>query len=124
TIPEMRRGLLLNDWQISSVEGEFIRDLHQKLRGTLLQRFERDVRRMLQSGSVTVRLAASNTLAELGPAARAPHDREGLGKDLGPDLAEVIRKDSSPAVRALAARALGQIFADPALAAKALAELL
>jgi HEAT repeat protein len=123
TIPQMRRALMLNAWRLEEDRDEMA-PVDRKVRQALVERLEKQVRSVLKQGNVTDQLAVINIIAEIGPTARSPEDKKGIGRDFGPDLAELMKEGHPPAVRAAAARALGQIFPEPKLAGKALGDLL
>ncbi|HEV3081816.1 MAG TPA: HEAT repeat domain-containing protein [Gemmataceae bacterium] len=123
TIPQMRRALMLNAWRLEEDRDEMA-PVDRKVRQALVERLQKQVRSLLQQGNVTDQLAVINIIAEMGPSARNPEDKKGIGRDFGPDLAELMKEGHPPAVRAAAARALGQIFPEPKLAGKALGDLL
>src|SRR5438132_11092247 len=123
SIADMRRALLLNAWRVDRNRDEMW-EVDRKNRDLLADQFISAVRRTLQQGSVTARLAALNAVAEAGTNARSPEDRVGIGRALQGDLAELTHADEEEEVRVAAARTLGQIFPEPKAAAKALGELL
>ena len=90
----------------------------------LIKQLETAVRKALSGGSAGTRLAAVNTIAELGTNVRTLRDRFGIGHDFAADLANTVKNDPSSVVRAAAARAMGQILPDPKLAGQALNEAL
>ncbi|HEV3119888.1 MAG TPA: HEAT repeat domain-containing protein [Gemmataceae bacterium] len=122
TIPEMRRALLLNDWRLDETSETAAVDTKARLE--LIKQLETAVRKALSGGSASTRLAAVNTIAELGSSVRTLRDRFGVGHDFAADLANTIKNDPSPVVRAAATRAMGQILPDPKLAGQALNEAL
>src|SRR5438552_5641348 len=123
SIADMRRALLLNAWRLDQSRDEMY-EVDRKNRNLLADQFISAVRKTLQQGSVTARLAALNAVAEVGTSARSPEDPVGIGRALQGDLAELTHADEEEAVRVAAARTLGQIFPEPKAAAKALGELL
>jgi HEAT repeat protein len=123
SIADMRRALLLNAWRVDRNRDEMW-EVDRKNRDLLADQFISAVRRILQQGSITARLAALNAVAEVGTSARSPEDRVGIGRALQGDLAELTHADEEEEVRVAAARTLGQIFPEPKGAAKALGDLL
>src|SRR5437667_8797120 len=99
TIPEMRRALLLNEWRLVERRDEMA-VVDRKVRRALAERFEKQIRQVLQHGKVTEQLAVINTIAEVGPTALAPEDKAGIGRDFGAELAELMKKGRPAIVRA------------------------
>jgi HEAT repeat protein len=119
---DIRRALLLQDWQ-----AEQSADLvERRLRQRLAERFREAVRHTLQSGGTTDRLAALSLLADMGASIRtlSDEDRKGITRALAPDLVALIKQGDTPQSRETAARTLGLIFPDPQVAVPALASLL
>src|SRR5438132_7578323 len=123
SIADMRRALLLNAWRVDRNRDEMW-EVDRKNRDLLADQFISAVRKTLQQGSVTARLAALNAVAEVGTSARSPEDPVAIGRALQGDLAELTHADEEEEVRVAAAGTLGQIFPEPNGAAKALGELL
>ena len=102
TIPQMRRALLLNDWRLD--ETSETASVDTKARVELIKQLQTAVRKALSGGSAGTRLAAVNTIAELGTNVRTLRDRFGIGHDFAADLANTVKNDPSSVVRAAAAR--------------------
>jgi HEAT repeat protein len=122
SLAELRQALALEEWRDLDPE-ENVAGVDQPIRAVLVRRFERDVRQTLQKSDDTARQAVVQLLAEIGTGVRGTDTTGGLARPFGPDLAALVKK-GTPAVRDAAARALGKINPDPAVAVPALNELL
>jgi HEAT repeat protein len=123
TIGELRRALLLQDWKLeagSTDEG----NPERRSRALVTNRFREQVREALEHGSPVTKVATMNLLAETGFNTSTADDRAGITRFFAPELANLIKTAKEPAIRVTAARTLGLIFPDPAVAGPALAELL
>jgi HEAT repeat protein len=131
TLPELRRALLLQNWQLAQ-PGEALSDMDRKYRDQVADRFRAEVRRIftgvkqiLQEGDVESQLALLNMLAELAPTAlRAAEEASNLGRGFDREVAKLVDEGKTPVVRETAARALGQIFPNPEVAVPSLRQLL
>jgi HEAT repeat protein len=118
SLAELRQALALEEWRDLDPD-ENVAGVDQPIRAALVRRFERDVRQTLQKGDDTARQAVVQMLAEIGTGVRGADTTAGLARPFGPDLAALVKK-GTPAVRDAAARALGKINPDPAVAVPAL----
>ena len=116
SLPEMRRALALQDWS-SDVIGT------EPSYTALADRFKKEARRLLKNGTVDIRLAVMDVLAEMGPSLRSSQDPNGIAGALAPELADLVKNGATPRIRAQAARALGLIFPDPGVAVPPLLDL-
>jgi HEAT repeat protein len=82
----------------------------------LADRFKKEARRLLNKGPADVRVAVMDMLAEMGPSLRSAQDPNGIAGALAPELADLVKNGDAPRIRAQAARTLGLIFPDPAVA--------
>src|SRR5262245_20303027 len=122
TIPDLRRALTLQEWRDEDPDGS-IAAVDLAARTAVTQRFVNSVRDVLHHGDALRRLAATNLLTELGTKARNVGSRQSVARAFGNDLAQLLKNEDAR-VRESAARALGQIAADPELVAAALGGLL
>lgn len=119
---EQGQALLLGDWR--DLDGvAWIATVDAELRDELSERFQRSVRAALTQGDATTKLAALGWLGTLGPRLRATQCRHPLTRVFTPDLVRLLA-DADPAVTVAAARTLGQILPEPAMAVAALVERL
>ena len=124
TLSELRRALALTEWQDRSIVPE-LRGVDFAARAAIGKKFKEAVDKVIKTGNADARLALADMLGEMGTEARSlePGNLYGLGRALTPELIH-LTKDSNPAVRAAAARALGRVFPDPAEAAPAIVAVL
>jgi HEAT repeat protein len=116
TLPEMRRALALQEWT-SDVPGT------EQIYSALADRFKKEARHLLKNGTADVRQAVMDMLAEMGPSLRSTQDPNGIAGALAPELAHLVKNGDTPRIRAQAARALGLVFPDPAVAVPPLLDL-
>jgi HEAT repeat protein len=121
-LAELRRAVALPDWRDDDID-PLVAAVDREQRRTLVQRFERVVRDALTGEPAATQVTVCDMLTDLGVTARGVGTQRGLARDFGPDLARLVAQSDAP-VREAAARALGAIDADPAVAVPALAELL
>jgi HEAT repeat protein len=119
TLSDMRRALLLDAWRDDDPV-MIIARIHRMARGEIARRFGKAVRAVLQTGDPVARCTVAVMIAEIGVSAKGIDNRSGLMREFAPDLAEALK---NPDVRKAAARALGLINPDPAVAVPALARL-
>jgi HEAT repeat protein len=117
SISQMVRGLQLQEWSQDPEDTG-------KVRGALANRARQAVRDVLEHGSSIARQAVETLLGEIGEMIKTPEDPKGVGRALAPELAEIVEHGSTLEARASAARALGLIFPEPAVAVPALRGLL
>jgi HEAT repeat protein len=129
TLGQMSRVLLLTEWGNTDL-GDPEADLDNQAREKVMAKLENGLKAVLARGSANDRIAAANLVSFTVGAARR-QDTEGTGegdrrrktggtfhflrermRGLSGDL-ERVAEDSTPEVRAAAARALGSIEADP-----------
>ncbi|HLJ98258.1 MAG TPA: HEAT repeat domain-containing protein [Gemmataceae bacterium] len=118
SLAEIRRALALQEWR-SAVGGS-----DEQIYAALAERFKKEARRSLTTGSTAVRLAVMDMLAEIGSSLRDPQNPNGLASSLAPELANLVKNGETPHIREQAARALGLVFPDPNVALPALLHLL
>lgn len=119
--PELREALLLQEWRSEDAD-ERIATVDRAARAAVAQRFEQVVGDLLRQGDTADRLAAANMLAETAPVVRGVRIPGWTMRGFTAILAEQARVNNL-AVQQAAARALGQINAEPALAVPVLAGL-
>jgi hypothetical protein len=122
TLSDLRRALLLDAWRDDEPDVK-IANMHKTARAEVAKRFGQIVRGVLQSGDPTSRRAVADMIADIGVTAKGIDSKAGLMRDFAPDMAAAL-KQPDPAVRQAAARALGLINPDPAVAVPALEGLL
>src|SRR5262249_8959087 len=94
------------------------------VRNAIAKRFDEAVRTALRAGSPTTQQAVADMIADVGTTSKGfGNTGGGLMRDFAPDLAALLKQPDA-SVRRAAARALGQINPDPAVAVPALAGLL
>jgi HEAT repeat protein len=121
SLPELREVLLLDGWRNDDAD-ESLAAIDRAVRLDLARRFEHALREVLQRGDPTGQVAAANMLCEAGPALQGLHLPGWEPAAFGGVLAELVR-GNDPGVRGAAARALGQIHADPVVALTAFQNL-
>jgi HEAT repeat protein len=113
TLDDLGVALALSEWREHAAE-EALAAVDRRHRAAVLDRFEQAARAALRQRELGPRLHALTTIAGLDAA---------LACRFGPDVASLLSQDP-PVLREAAARALGRIGADPAIAVAALAGLL
>jgi HEAT repeat protein len=122
SIPDMRRALMLTEWRADLGAAEAAASPDSKYRTQLVQRAQDAVRQIFRQGKTDERLALMTMLAELGSTTlRGQGSIAGL---FAPDLVDLIKQSKDLRVRAAAARTLGRILPDPAVAGPALRGLI
>jgi HEAT repeat protein len=121
SLTDLRRALQLQEWRDEDPDDR-IKAIDVPLREAIVRRFEQGVREALKADPTTQK-AVARMLAEMGLSIRGTQLKTGLARIFAPDLANLI-KQGDPGAREAAARALGQIHADPEVAVPALAGLL
>lgn len=126
-VGDMRRALLLHEW-LDEDQDPQVASVDRTARNDLVRRLYDALKAMLDRGSPTARLAAATMLSEVGVSIRgmtteAGPDTRGFARTLAPELARDTA-EGTPAVRVAAARALGSINPDPAVATPALARMI
>lgn len=119
---ELRRALALQEWRDEDVDAQ-VSAIDRQYRGEMQQRFERAVRQVFEHGDVTSQVALLDLLGEVGVSVRGVGTQDGLGRVFSADIGR-LATHGEPEVREAAARALGQVHADPEAATPALAGLL
>lgn len=126
TVADMRRALTLQEWrpQTGGLFGEAPVSPERPAHQVLIERFKEAAHQVLKQGTADERLAVMSMLADMGTtiSGSAAEDQKGVARTFAPDLAELIKKGDTPAVREAAARTMGQIFPDPDVAIPALRE--
>jgi HEAT repeat protein len=131
TLSDLRRGLSLTEWKDSSGPTVAIRQIDTEARTKVGNRLTAAIKAVVEKGNsahpgvATARLAVAKMIGEMGIDVRALNadDQRGFARSLTPYLIRLM-KDRNPDVRAAAARALGQVFPDPAVAGPALKAML
>lgn len=121
-VGDLRRALLLQEWRYEDRE-EAIAAVDKPVRDSILLRLVTVLRQAFQGHRESAKLAAIAQVGEMGVAVSGSVGRTSLAALLGPDLAKLM-VDPSQAVRQAAARAIGRINPDPAVASAALGRLL
>jgi HEAT repeat protein len=123
SLADLRRAAALPDWRDEDVD-PIVATVDRQQRLVLVQRFRQVVREALAPPQPsTTKITVCDMLADLGVTTRGVGTAHSLARDFGPDLAQLL-VSSDPAVAWAAARALGKIDADPAVAVPALAILM
>jgi HEAT repeat protein len=122
TISDLRRALLLDAWRDEDPDIK-LAEADASVRRAIAKRFDQAVRAALRTGMPTSRQAVADMIADVGVTAKGFGTKSGLMREFVPDLVELL-KQPELGVRQAAARALGQINPDPAVAVPALAGLL
>ncbi|MFN4259152.1 MAG: HEAT repeat domain-containing protein [Gemmataceae bacterium] len=118
SVSDLRQALGLNEWRDEDVN-DAIANIDFAVRQELANRLTKQLRWYLEHGGITGQLAAVDMLASMGTEVRGIGTRQGYARKFTPELAKLTRQ-GEPVVRAAAARALGQINADPQIAVPAL----
>jgi HEAT repeat protein len=121
-LADMQRALGLEEWRGPRTPAS-VTAVDRANRAALIQAFTGAARQALREGSPAEAATAAEVLAQRAVASRSSGERPELLRTLAPDLAALVAAGEPP-VRAAAARALGQIEPDPAVAVPALSELL
>jgi HEAT repeat protein len=120
-LPDIREALMLDEWRDDDTD-ERISSIDRAARIELTKRFEHALHDVLRQGDPASRVAAAAMLSELPAPVRMNGIQGWTLRCCTADLADLVR-DGEPPVQTAAARALGRINADPALAVPALAKL-
>ncbi len=121
-LPDLREALLLQEWRDDDADGQ-VAAIDQAARLELTRRFEQALHGVLRQGDPASRIAAASMVSDMPAPIRSNGIRGWTFRDVTADLADLVR-GTDPLVQAAAAKALGAINADPAVAVPALAELL
>jgi HEAT repeat protein len=121
-LPDLREALLLQEWRDDDADAE-VAAIDQAARLELTRRFEQALHGALREGDPASRIAAASMVSDMPVAIRCNGIRGWTFRDCTGDLADLVR-GNDPAVQAAAAKALGAMNADSAVAVPALAELL
>jgi HEAT repeat protein len=121
-LADLASALALHEWRDEDVNPQ-VASVDRANRAALLQHFEREVRRLLETGDPASQVAVADLLATVGAASRGAHASESLGRRFTLDLVGLLPRGDT-FVRQSAARTLGRIHPDPAIALPALGELL
>src|SRR5262249_54467263 len=124
TIPELREALVISEWT-AWTDRPGVRDVDRAARAEVAGRLEKALTEAATRGDVPRRLAVAHLVSALGqdPSAYDPRSWRGFAVSLTPLLVRLCR-DREAAVRAAAARALGRVQPDPAVATAALKTIL
>jgi HEAT repeat protein len=118
---DLRRAAVLAEWR--DRPGDEAAAVDRANRAEVVNRFTQAVRDGLQHGDPAIMLVTIDLLAETAAAARAHGPAPDLARPFAPDLAALVVR-GPPAVRAAAARLLGQVGPPPDGAVPPLGELL
>ena len=121
-LPDLREALLLQEWREDDAE-EQVAAVDKAARLETSRRFEQALHTALQQGDPASRVAAASMIAEMPAPTRSNGIHGWTLRNCTADLADLVR-GNDPSVQAAAARSLGAINADPAVAVPALAELI
>jgi HEAT repeat protein len=129
SLGEMARALLLQEWRVEGL-ADPVADVDREVRDSLADRFIAGLKDVLAKGTAAQRMAACELISNTATAARPPGGggfRTGFLRQrlagLAPDLAK-LTNDPEPGVVQFAARAIGNIQADPKLAVGTLERLI
>lgn len=123
SIGDLRRALQLQDWRDEDRDEKVAR-VDQPLRAAVEERFQKGIHAVVKKGDAVGQLAVANMLGDMGVTVRGTGENKGgAARPLTADLVELLQS-GNPAVREAAAKALGQINAEPTLAAPALGKVL
>jgi HEAT repeat protein len=102
-----------------------VRKIDYPLRGEVAKRFREALQNSMRNGGPAGQLAAAELLEEVGSTIADSNENNlgGVTRPLAPDLVALLTV-GDPSVRATAARALGKINPDPAVAAPALDKMI
>jgi HEAT repeat protein len=126
TLGQLRQALAMTEWKDDHVVPE-LRRIDQALRAEVGSRFVKGVRAASASNDPTTVRALADMLGEMGSSVRSldPDDHSGFTRTLAPELVKLASNQALDDLsRAAAARALGKINPDPAVAVPALKALL
>jgi HEAT repeat protein len=121
-INDLRRAVALREWRDEDPDDR-IAAVDRRNREVVAKRFAQAAREVLRQGDATSRLAMLSMLGKMGTSVRAVGTASGFASMFAVDLAALIKQGDSH-VREAAARALGLINPDPAVAVPALGGLL
>src|SRR5262249_17773686 len=122
SIPDMRRALMLTEWRADLGAAEAAASPDSKYRTELVKRAQDAVRQIFRQGNTDERLALMTMLAELG--STTLRGQGSIAGQFAQDLVDLIKQSKDLRVRAAAARTLGRILPDPAVAGPALRGLI
>jgi HEAT repeat protein len=123
SLGDLRRAVTLTEWRDRHPDPA-LAAVDAANRAAVTERFAREVREVLARPDPAAAGVGVDVLAEMGAAARAAGEPPDLTRPFAPDLARLAGGNAAPRLRAAAARALGQVGADPALAVPVFEELL
>jgi HEAT repeat protein len=116
TTSELRRALLLEEWKDTSdlVASPELRELDIEMRRQVGTQLTKALQRIVETGNAVGRLAAANTIAEIGPTMRSTvaGEQGGFARGLT-SLVIQLATDKNLGVRQEGLRALGNIFPKP-----------
>jgi HEAT repeat protein len=122
-LADLRRAVMLRDWRDDELEIP-LATIDGSVRLELLNRLGKGIRSQLKAAKADERLTAVILIGQMGVQVRDSEQAGGFARSFTPDLVAVMQNDKESAVREAAARNLGQINADPALAVPALQQAL
>lgn len=125
TLADLRLAVALPDWRDADVDAG-IAAVDREARQQLVHRFQQAVREALANQAPETQIAVSDMLTDMGVSVRGLGTPHALAREFGPDLARLAAQGNprEPRMRETAARALGMIDADPAVAVPTLSVLL
>ena len=121
-LADMQRALWLAEWREPEA-ADAVAAIDQANRAALAESFTRTGRQLLRGSDPAGAALAIETLAQMAAASRSIGERADVPRRLAPDLAALVI-GGMPPLKAAAARALGQVEPDPAVAVPALEGLL
>lgn len=123
TIEQMADALSMPEGWLDIVSEGKSADIDGELRGYLAERFYKRVRALLTSDSDELQLAALTLVGAMGDVRGAGKQPGRLSRPLAPDVIRLLADDGA-AVRQRSAEVLGEINADPKLAAPVLQKVI
>jgi RNA polymerase sigma factor (sigma-70 family) len=121
-VGDLRQALALQEWRHND-KVDALAAIDGPIRKGMIERFTRDLRKMLQHGAQPTQIAALTEIAEVGVHIQGVKEKETATQGLVPDVARLVRGPAGP-VRDAAARTLGHMNPEPKEAAAAWAEVL
>jgi HEAT repeat protein len=122
SLPDCQRALILAEWR-DDYPDPALAAVDRANRAVVAERFTEGARAALRGGDRAAVAGALDLLTGLAKVARARGEPPSLAGRLAPELARLTRQ-GPPAVRAAAARTLGQVGPEVSVAVPALADLL
>jgi HEAT repeat protein len=121
-IPDLRQAIGLQEWRDQETTGAWAL-VDKTYRGLLCQRFEEEVRSVLQHGDATTKSVVLNMLADQSGVLRDSVKKHGLARKFTPDILALLNQPDA-ALKRQAARTLGLIYPECERVVPALARML